>query len=481
MKVVYRVIVVAVALLAAFGAIYLGGSALKATLAGLAMIVGVYVGLRHPIWLLWLLAFVAGMFPAGYLPGVHVPMVFSFAMGSLLATIIHPWEVTGFSTLERWVLALVGVSFVSLVASGFNLIAIMEYVKWTTATLLIIVLLRLPRDQLRRFGQVYVVSATAASLLAIGIVFGDSGGRVLKALSILGYGVKDNNFFVYTESGAVARLAGTFLEPNSAGIAILVAALICAVVFDGWRRVACGAILLLALALTLSRASLFAVVVGVVLMLVFASLSARQRMAIVGVFFLGFCVAIAVPKIRNRIFSSFGSQDAGSNARLDALKDFPGYMGGKWVFGRGWGLIEFKDPSKSIATNFVANAPLLATYRGGVIVATVFVLTFLYASYLAYQCLRTTHWNLAFYGGGFIGFFFLTMQLDIGTVTIPATVAALSLLVTFLKYTHELAMDLDDVGRGRPGPVPPPLPRPAPRTPVVDIVPPRVPAHARAQ
>ncbi|GAA1462074.1 O-antigen ligase family protein [Williamsia maris] len=433
-------LVVVVAVVAAFGAVLAGGNVLLLVLGVLALTVGAYVGLCHPTWLLWALAASMGLLPAGYFPGVHVPMVFTFVMGVLLATVLHPREVSRFTTMEKLLGALVAFSFISMVFTFTSIADPVEFIKWAAVTLLAIALLRLPRSQLARFGQIYVVSATISGLLAIVILFADSGGRIMNALSIFGYGAAANTEFkAYSGTTATTRLTGTFLEPNAAGIGLLVALLMCLILFTGRWRIGMGTILLVALVLTLSRSALFAIVVGVVLLVLLQSLSIRQRSTILGGFVVAFGVALAIPQIRARILSSFGSDDTSSSARLDAIKDFPSQIHGQWLFGRGWALPEFKNGTLAFTTNFVANAPLLSLYRGGALVTIAFVAALLYGCYLAYQCLRSTRWELGLYGGGFIGFFLVTMQLDIGTVTIPQSTAGLSFLIAFLIYAREKA------------------------------------------
>jgi hypothetical protein len=95
-------------------------------LAGLmAMVVGVYIGLRHPLWLYWALAAVIGGLPFAYMPGVHAPLYLVFAAGILLAAVIHTSERTTLSRLEVAVVLLVLAAGVSVVATGLSLGAIM--------------------------------------------------------------------------------------------------------------------------------------------------------------------------------------------------------------------------------------------------------------------------------------------------------------------------------------------------------------------
>ena len=81
---------VAVASLAAWPVLTNHGKPpLLGTLGLIAMIAGVYVGLRHPQWLFWGLAVVLGGLPFGKLPAVHAPMYLVFGAGAVLAAIVH--------------------------------------------------------------------------------------------------------------------------------------------------------------------------------------------------------------------------------------------------------------------------------------------------------------------------------------------------------------------------------------------------------
>ncbi|MBX9919396.1 MAG: hypothetical protein K2Y33_06140, partial [Mycolicibacterium frederiksbergense] len=57
------------------GVVALGGKLGIMAVGGLiALAVGVYVGLRHPLWLYWGMAIAVGSLPFGYFPGVHLPL-----------------------------------------------------------------------------------------------------------------------------------------------------------------------------------------------------------------------------------------------------------------------------------------------------------------------------------------------------------------------------------------------------------------------
>ena len=53
------------------------------------------------------------------------------------------------------------------------------------------------------------------------------------------------------------RLGGTWVLPNSAGLALLVAIIICLVLFRGWLRIGLTTLMTAALLLTLSRSMIF--------------------------------------------------------------------------------------------------------------------------------------------------------------------------------------------------------------------------------
>src|SRR5262249_22054278 len=126
----------------------------------LAMTVGVYIGLRHPLWLYWGLAVVMGALPFGYVPGVHLPMYLLFATGVLLAALIHPSGRAILTRVEAALLLMILAAGVSVVATGITKFSLLSFSRWAIATLVLVALLRLPKEDLVRFGRIFVVSAT---------------------------------------------------------------------------------------------------------------------------------------------------------------------------------------------------------------------------------------------------------------------------------------------------------------------------------
>lgn len=408
---------------------------------GLAvLIVGVYVGLRHPLWLYGGMAISIGFMPFGYFPGVHVPLYLPFAAGAVLAAAVHPSDRKGLSPLEVTVLALVVTSGIAMLVNAKNLVDYGEYVKWTIATLVIVALLKLSPDNMAKVGRCYVYAAAANALFGILFVTVDRNNRLMKIFYPFGYGRADTTRFVFSDEGQTKqiRLGGLWVDPNAAGIGLVVAFSLALVLLSGHMRVLVTLILAAAIGLTLSRAALFSVVVGIVLVFLFHTMRARDRQVMLGLIGLAAVVAMLTPQIRNRLLMSFGSDDTGSSARMDALRAWPGQMAGHWVFGLGWGRREFKDGVYAFQLNFVANGPLITIYRAGVIVGALFILMVLIGCYLSYRAIRSDSFWEALYGGCFIGFTVVALQLDHPIVTTPQSTVAYSFFVAYLVYLEEV-------------------------------------------
>jgi hypothetical protein len=413
-----------------------GPVALGVTAGLIALIVSVYVGLRHPLLLFWGLAFVLGALPFGYFPGVHVPLYLPFAAGGVLAALVHPSDHAPFHPLEKLVVLLILVSGLSVVFTGHNVIDVTVFIRWAIAALVMIALLRLSRENLARFGRIYVYAATANALFGIAIVAADPGHRFIKILRIFDYDREDTRRFVFTNEGQTrfARLGATWVDPNMAGIGLVVALVMGIVLLKGRMRAAVTVILAVATLLTLSRAAIFTVLAGVILVALFHTMRSRHRLIMLGSLGSAFALALLLPAIRIRILNSFGSDDAGASDRLRSLAEWPNAMSGHWVFGLGWGRREFVDGAYAFKLNFVSNAPLIAIYRGGLIVGLVFLAVLVVGCIMSYRALRSDSLPAAMYGGIFIAFCLVALQLDHMVVTIPQVTMALSLMLAFLVY-----------------------------------------------
>ncbi len=163
------------------------GTPTLALVGALALIVAVYVGLWHPLWLYWGLAVVLAIIPFGYVPGIHLPLYLPFAVGVVLAAILYPRPEARLDRLEIAVLAFVVVSAVAVVATSLSLRGVIQYVKWSIVTLVAVALLRLSQQDLARFGRIFVWFSAANALWGIFLVTVDHNQKSFAILKPFGY------------------------------------------------------------------------------------------------------------------------------------------------------------------------------------------------------------------------------------------------------------------------------------------------------
>lgn len=424
---------------------------LLALVGVLALTVGVYIGLQQPLWLYWGLAAVMGVLPFGYLPGVHVPMYLLFTVGVLLAALIHTTEQSSLSRLEAAVLLLIVAAGLSVIATGVSKFALLSFARWTLGTLAVIALLRLSRENLEKFGRIFVVAATINAIAGIAMVTVDKSQHLLKPLKIFGYGVgqglrENTQLYVYSDQGEgvvgkTIRLGGTWVLPNSAGFCLTIALIMSLVLFRGWWRAIFALILFSAAILTLSRGTLFGIAAGLILVFIFHTMRARDRWIGLGTVALGAAVVFLVPFIRKRVMNSFASGDKGGSDRVAALENFPQQMSGHWIFGLGWDRPEFRTGQAAQTFNYVSNAPLLTVYRDGLITGLMFGLVLLMACALAYIGIRSRSLPNAVFGGIFIGLALVYMNLAQSVVDMPVMTLQWSIALAFVVYVARNASD----------------------------------------
>jgi hypothetical protein len=433
---------VSAAIVAAIGAtVWLAMSFGKLSMLGVVGVVGLivatYVGLRHPLWLFWGLGVVMAVLQYGRIPGVGLPLYLPLAFGCILAALIHPRFVRSPHPLELAVLALIIMSGLSVIATYQSMADITIFIRWAVAMCVLFALLQLPQQHLATFGRIFVCGAALNGIFGIYLIALDPNHRSFRFLRAFGYLEKYTvSFYAYTNEGASRsqRLGGTWVEPNGAGLNLMVALALAILLFAGWRRILLATVITAALALTLSRQSIATVVAGILLVLIFHTMRSRDRLATIASLALITALCFLISPVRRRILSSFRSDDAGKTSRLDALHNFPGQMSGHWIFGHGWGRREFLDPSYSYTLNLVSNAPLITTYRGGLIAGIAFVAVMIVGIVISYRALISHELPWAFYGGIFIAFCFVGMQLDHGTADIAQIVLLYSILLAFLVY-----------------------------------------------
>jgi hypothetical protein len=267
--------------------------------------------------------------------------------------------------------------------------------------------------------------------------------RILKMLDVLGYDVVRNERQVADEH-LTTRLAGTFLEPNIAGLILLVALAAAVVFLSGRLRVAVVAILTVALLLTLSRSAFGTAVVAAGLV-VLRSTERRRDLMLWGSGAV--LVALSLPSVRSRLANSLGANDVGLTDRRQALAEFPGLMDGHWVWGLGWARPEFRNAGLTQAVNFVANGPLLTIYRGGLVVGIVVVVVALVVAFRAWVYADRS-FAAAVVCSLLIAMLFVAFQLDFPIVNQAPATAAMSLLVAMTLFVPDDRAERSDA---RPG------------------------------
>ena len=440
------VAIVAICPVVAGAAVFGGKIGLLAVIGVAGLVVGIYVGLRHPLWLYWSLAAVLGALPFGFFPGVHLPLYLLFVASAALAALIHPSTGQPLHPIEKWIVLLIAVSGLAMVFTGVRIGGIVEFARWALCTVIVVVLTRLPREHLVRFGQIFVVAASFNALWGIAIVFVDKNQKSFKILKPFGYGggegLRGNTQILATtgDGSSALRLGGTWVLPNTAGLCLAIALGICLIVFAGYARIILAAILLAGVALTLSRSALFSVVLGILLVLIFHGMKARQRAGAISLCLLAVLVAFAVPQVRGRLFSSLGGSDVGATARSDAFAAWPGAMSGHWLFGAGWGRAEFQsgEAAYALVRTLPSNVPALTAFRAGSFAAIILVVALVLACVAGYRAIRSDSLPYALYGGISIGVCVVALNLDKPVVDIQAATATFSMMLAFLIYVDEL-------------------------------------------
>ena len=401
---------------------------------------GAWIALRRPLYLYSAFAFVLAAIPFGVLPGSPLPLVLLLAVAIGVTTFLHlPRGGRRFGALEWAVVALIIASGISMVVTASSSYDFTEFAKWLLATSAVLSLSQVARSDLRIVGRWYVIGAAVGSVFGLVTLLFDPSGRFLSVLSFLGYGIGDgtNLRFVVSAEGMTVRLTGTYVDPNAGGLFLYVGVFLALALFRGLPRIALVSVIALSMTLTLSRAAILSLGVAFLVYVALQRLRFTGKVRIVSLAAIAGAVLLMIPAIQKRLFGSFGSFDTGSTARADALRDFPKHMDGNWLFGLGWGRIEFRDGRVGMAVNHVANAPLLSVYRGGIIVGLLFCLVLIIGIVLSLRALRRKNAELGYIAAGFIGFVSVALQLDFPVITIPPVAALLALFLVFLPREED--------------------------------------------
>lgn len=439
-----KVLIVAAALITTLvgfllGDPFSGAKILAAAIVGLPWLV--YLAAARPRIIYGALALGLSALPFGVLPGTPIPLTLLLTVSAAMAAILQPWEPAARVPAMAWyIIALMVVGGISLAVTYTGILDLAEFVKWVVATSAGLSVLRLNGPDRVSFGRLYVYGSVAAAAFGLFGVVVDKSGQSMKLLSVFGYQSGESTLrFVFGSIEQSTRLTGTYVDPNAAGLFLYVALFLALALFRGPWRVIFVVILAAALAMTLSRAAIFSAIVALLVFFAFQSMKLSGRIKTFGVGAAACAALFAVPDVQNRIFDSFGSSDAGSTARSEALANFPAHMEGHWLFGLGWGRTEFRDAEAGFIVNHVANAPLLSIYRGGLVTGLVFCALLILGLVLAVKGLRRADPGAGFVGAAFIGMVLVALQLDFPVITIPPVATVFAVLLGFLPRSADMA------------------------------------------
>jgi hypothetical protein len=413
-------------------ALVLGGDLGRTIVAvGTAFAVAGYITAFHPKVVLYALPIALGAAPFMHVPFTDIPMLLALSAMIWVAICFLPNIQVRLGWPEAVVAAIAAVALCSVVATGVTPRAALEWISWVVATAVLIPVRQLPTTLRTNVCRVFAVSASIGSALAIAIWVG-LPRSVLRHLDVLGYDVVRNQRRVADER-ITTRLAGTFLEPNIAGVILLIALAAAVVFLSGRLRVVVVAVITVALLLTLSRSAFGTAIVAAVLVLLRSSERRRELVLWGG----GAVVAaLAFPSVRSRLADSLGPRDVGLSDRKEALASFPGLMEGHWIWGLGWARPEFRNAGLTQASNFVANGPLLTIYRGGLVVGIVIVLAALVIAFRAWV-FADRSFAAAVVCCLLIALLFVAFQLDFPIVNQAPATAAVSLLIAMTLFVPD--------------------------------------------
>lgn len=396
-------------------------------IAALAALVAAWVTTVHPRVTLGAFALVLGLVPYAKLPGTGAPLILVLGLGCWVALAFLPGVRFRVGAPELFLGVFALVAAVSFLVTSPSTDSVLEYVSWLVATSVVVPMRFLTRDARRVVIGALVTGAALAAIAGVLLLRYDPLGYFLARLTVIGYHAGGGNAqFVPGVESNTLRLTGTYVEPNIAGLILAAGVLLAVAAYRGWLRVVLVAVIGAGLALTLSRSALGTVVVALGLVVLLGR--GRQRAWLAGVGVAGALAVLATPVLRTRIFSSFGEHDTGSLARALAFTDYASSVQGHWLWGLGWDRPEYRSQSIGQTVNFVANAPLLTVYRGGVILGAVAVLILLVLVVRAGLQARRGFEN-AVLACGVAGFALVALQLDFPVVIQHPATAIFSVLV----------------------------------------------------
>ncbi|PJF29617.1 MAG: hypothetical protein CUN52_07505 [Phototrophicales bacterium] len=374
-----------------------GGVALLSVVAGPVLTIGGVAGLLIGLYLLtslnatlYTLVILMFMLPSGTLPFQigFTPTLMDVVIGILLLVYLVQWM-----TRQRQNVQLTGVHLLILIYmmwlifsfalglrhSSITLTALRQFVGTLLSISLTFILVDMLREsqQLRRLVLVIMLAVTLQAILAVGLyVLPDNvANTLLNALGRIGY--PQGNVIRYIEQNPQLpeRAIGTWIDPNSLGGIVAIAAVLIApqvfakhpVLKYRWLSFLALALVSVALILTFSRASVLAFVAGL------AVIGFARYRRYLPILVILFAVALLLPQTQDylyRFVEAFTAQDLSTQMRIGEWTDSLRLISRYPVFGVGF----TGTPEIDIYTD-VANMYLMMANQIGLVGLMLFLLT----------------------------------------------------------------------------------------------------------
>ena len=395
---------------------------------------------------------VLGFMPFAAVQGTGFPLVIALTLLLIVLAVVHPSkDLPKIGPLGVIVTCYLLFSLISAVATYHGSQTLVEYAKWALAMGAMVIVLLMEVSLRRILFGAYGIAAAVGALFSVGMLLVDRSGSWVNRFSFLGYGgsIAVNERTASVGGSVVARAAGLYVDPNSAGLFFLFAIAVAAYALRGTLLVVVVGALSIGVLATLSRAAIASLLLAAAFALFFSKISAGKRFVGSVLLFSGVFAAFMVPAVSSRLFDSFGSGDIGCTARIDALRRYPGHMSGNWFFGRGWDLREFSDPFYGYTINHAANTPLIVVYRAGLLTGVVFVIVLIIALVLGFRAMRAGRHGAALQTGVLFALVLIAFQLDFPVVTMPPLAMAFALVLASIQSQAIETATRDRIGDGQ--------------------------------
>jgi polysaccharide biosynthesis protein PslJ len=394
----------------------------------------------------------AAPFAAIDIAGYNVPVVLILSAAAALMAVTRPRRRDGAEGSQRWTLLagclVIGTGTVSFAATNGRdgTADALEFAKWLSASLLFVPALCCGARWVDQARRTFAVSVGLGAIFALAATYTSQAQTLMSSLGVIGYlrNGADARYFLLGGVSQAQRVTGSYTDPNTAAIFFLCGLAASASLRNRVLRGVTRGALLVALGGTLGRGALIGSAVAVVAF-VLVGRGTRQRVLGMTALAIAASIVLAVPATRERLITTGSGGDVGVSDRATQLREFPSVLAGNWTFGLGYGRPEFRDSAIAYQVDEVANAPLAAVYRGGIMEGVGFAAWYGLALALALRLLRTRRRTHRDHGIVLLAFAVAALT-GYGTVLIPELVGLFALQISLASAMVASERVIPDAG-----------------------------------